>query len=159
MRVKGVHGRIPHFVPELVLAAQHESSISKLDLCFPDTHRRFSLHGPSILSLFPINHHFSHGLRSSWALHTPAPFPPTLLKAAQPDACQVAFPIHHAASPRLCVSLVGLSCLLRCSSGTSHWCLTPTSPGARVTCWGLSPITSPAAWGQLAAPCCATREW
>jgi len=74
---------------KLALTAQHNSSISKLNLRFPVTHSNFSVHVPSILSLSSTNHHFSHGLFSAVGPSYSVPFPPTLLKAAQCLSCDL----------------------------------------------------------------------
>lgn len=85
----------PKRAAKWVLAAQHNSSIRKLDLCFPVTHSSFSVHVPSILSLSSIGRHFSRGLCSSFGPSDSLPFPPTRLKAAQHLSCNLPGGFHH----------------------------------------------------------------
>lgn len=158
----------PKRAGKLVLAAQHNLSVSKLDLCFPVTHSSFSVCPPSILSLSSINHHFSHGLHSSFGPSYSVPPPPTLLKAAQflsgdlPGGFhQVSHGIisHVPSSPRVWSRL--LSALQLChfsvafrSSALEQQCPQPLERDAT---WLLS-TTCPPARGQPTEPHSATGE-
>lgn len=151
-----------------VLAAQHNSPISKLDLCFPVTHSSFSVPVPSILSLSSISRHFSRGLCSSFGPSDSVPFPPTWLKAAQYLSCNLPGGFHHtshgivspvASSP--CVWSHLLSALQLCHLSLAFWSSASEQQRPQLpeqdAAW-LSPTTCPAARGQAAEPRCATGE-
>ena len=159
----------PKRAVKLVLAAQHNSSISKLDLCCFVTHSSFSVRVPSIPSLSSINHHFSLGLHSAFGPSCSVPFPPTLLNAAQYLRCHLPGGFHHishgivshvASSP--CVWSCLPSALQLChlslpfqSSASEQQRPQPLERDAAAR--HLS-TTCPAARGQMAEPRCATGE-
>lgn len=127
-----------------VLAAQHNSSISKLDLCFPVTHSSFSVRVPSTLSLSSINHHFSHGIRSAFGPSYSMPFPPTMLKAAQYLSCDLPGGFHHVSHGIISHAASSL-CLV-----SSAFCFAAPSPCSGISELSLGAATSPA----TGARCC-----
>lgn len=130
---------------EPVLPAQHNSSIRKLDLCFPVTHSSFSVHVPSILSLLSINHYFSRGLCGAFGPSHSVPFPPTWLKAARYLSCDSPGGSHHVPH--------GITSLCLASSAS---CSTAPSPLAAISELSLRAAASPAAGARF---CLAFVSW
>lgn len=127
-----------------VLAAQHNSSICKLDLCFPVTHSSFSMRVPSLLSLSSISRHFSRGFCVFRSFRLCA-FPTHLVKSSSVSQLQLARWLSpHVTRHRLARAIVSL-CLV-----SSAFCFAALSPLAGISEPSLRAATSPAA----GARCC-----